>query len=296
MLKLSKLSIGTVQFGLNYGISNSQGKTNLAETVRIVKEAASNDIHVYDTAPAYGESEFVLGKVLSSKDLIITKTEFISEFDRPGSDVISLVERKFHQSLKDLNRPSVYGLVVHNVSDLKGPYGEQLYAWLNKQKDLNLCSKIGVSIYSSEDIDFILNKYDIDMVQLPFNIIDQNLLKDKSLERLKNCNIEIHARSVFLQGLLLLSINDLPKYFSPYKTHLTKFHQAAKKLNLSRLELCLNFVLNTKEIDFLTLGVNDVQQLSQIIKAVKHSFDISTDFSYLSSEQIKLTNPGLWEI
>ncbi len=293
-MKNSKLALGTVQFGLDYGVSNSSGKVLLEDAVAIAKLAESDGINLYDTAPAYGNSEEVVGSIASSNSYVVTKTQNISSDSIKPSDIEKL-ELVFKQSLQYLKRQEVYGLLVHSIDDLKKPGSELLLDWLAEKKQRNLVKKLGVSAYSAEDIDFSLNCFDIDIVQLPINIIDQRLIISGHLVKLKRSGVEVHARSIFLQGLLLMNSRDIPSYFDLYQTEIDKFHHYAKQVGLTPLQLSLGYVLNLDEIDRVVIGVNSELELQQIISASKIEM-ASITASGLFSDDPALLNPALWNL
>jgi len=140
-----------------------------------------------------------------------------------------------------------------------------------------------------------LGKFNIDLIQLPINIFDQHLFVDGWLEKLKNNDIEIHARSVFLQGLLLMSIGSISPYFSPIREKIEMFSQSAKDLSLSKLELALGYVMGINEIDKIVVGVNTIEQLREIIEATQVKVN-PMEFTDVSIDNPIYTNPSLWKI
>lgn len=209
-----KIGLGTVQFGLPYGVSNATGMTDEIEVGRILDYAGSRGVRVLDTAAAYGKSEEVLGYRLPAAALfhIVTKT---SPFRGNCIDdsAITAIDQRFKSSLENLRRNAVYGLLVHHAGDMLKEGGERLAAWLIEQKVSGKAVKVGVSVYDRDTLDAILQKIDIDMVQLPLNIFDQRFLANGYLAELKAAGIEIHVRSAFLQGLLLMEPSTLPSFF-----------------------------------------------------------------------------------
>jgi aryl-alcohol dehydrogenase-like predicted oxidoreductase len=289
-----KLGLGTVQFGTDYGISNQLGQTTPAEVGRILEFAASNGISYLDTAPAYGNSELVLGKIFEPIHpfRIITKTQKIGKSQITADDVRFSLD-VFRKSLDLLQQRSVYGLLVHHHDDLLNEGGERLMAGLESLKERKLVEKIGVSVYNRQDIDRILAKYSIDLIQIPLNVFDQRLLEDAYLQDLKSKGIEIHVRSVFLQGILLMSEIELPDYLAGLAPYLHRYHQENKKLGISSLQAAIGFVDRLAEVDTILVGVNNLHQLTEIVNALICKFDTS----YLQEFAIKneaLINPVLW--
>jgi aryl-alcohol dehydrogenase-like predicted oxidoreductase len=293
---MNRIALGTVQFGMQYGVSNNNGQTTQDQVREILKLAKKNDIRTLDTAALYGESESVIG--LSTENSydwkIVTKTpQFV---DKSINAIhIKQLEKSFKQSLLNLNKRSVYGLLLHSCDDLLKHNGELIFKSMEELKSAGLVKKIGVSVYNSKQLDAILEKFNVDIVQLPINIFDQHFFLGGWLKRLKDNNIEIHARSVFLQGLLLMSPDSLPPYFSPIKEKMVKFSKMASNFSLSKLELALSYVMSIHEIDQVVIGINNLQHLHEIINAA--SIRVSTsDFSNLLIDDPAFINPTNWKI
>ncbi len=290
-----KIGLGAVQFGVDYGVSNIYGKTDKYEVSQILQYAHKNGISVIDTATSYGDSENILGEVISNRDWkFVTKTPHFSDKCLDNTHVEQLKEL-FHRSLFNLRQEDIYGLLLHSCDDLLKPGGELLFQEMERLRSIGMIEKIGVSVYSSKQIEAILGKFNIDLIQLPINIFDQHLFVDGWLEELKNNDIEIHARSIFLQGLLLMPLDSIPPYFLPIKEKIEMFSKSAKELSLSKLELALGYVMGIHEIDQVLVGVNTVNQLQEIIKATQIQID-PMDFIGNSINDPVYVNPSLWEV
>ena len=160
-------------------------------------------------------------------------------------------------------------------------------------KENEIVKKIGVSIYSYLTLDKVLNKYKFDVVQLPFNIFDRRLLTNKYFQKIKNKEIEIHIRSIFLQGLLLRDYKKIPKYFKKWKRIFLSWEKWCEKKNISKLQSCLNFVSSYKKIDKVIIGVADEKELIQILKCIKK---VSKNYpKKIFSNDIKLIDPRKWK-
>jgi len=281
---LNKLALGTAQFGLDYGITNSEGKVQVEEVELILGCAKENSINTLDTAASYGNSEEVLGSIGISDFQIITKTI-------PLKNGVDEVIKHFQQSLTFLNKSSVNGLLIHNVNEIEHKNFNTLFKELTELKRQGLVNKIGFSIYTPEQVDFLLKNFDFDLIQVPFNIFDNRLIQGGQLQALNNKGIEVHARSVFLQGVIL-DFNNLSNYFSPWKKEFSIYQETVKDNGLSLLECALNFVLNIREIDKVLVGVNSERQLKEIIQAVKRRSNLSA----YPINDINLLNPSLWKI
>jgi aryl-alcohol dehydrogenase-like predicted oxidoreductase len=290
-----KLGLGTVQFGTDYGISNQSGKTTPTEVAKILEFAAANGISCLDTAPAYGNSETVLGEILTldHQFRIVTKTNKIAKSQITNDDV-QLALDMFGQSLDRLQQKSVYGLLVHHPNDLLNEGGDRLMAGLESLKERGLVEKIGVSVYNRMEIDRLLDKYSIDLFQVPLNVFDQRLLSNGYLQSVKDMGIEIHVRSVFLQGILFMSENELPEHLSGFFLHLKKWRETIKSSNLSALQAAISFACNLLEVDRVLVGVNSLNQLSEIVNTSYHRSLDKDDITQLSIQDVKLIDPSLW--
>lgn len=279
-----KLALGTVQFGLDYGISNHSGQVPMDEVCSILALAKKHGIFTLDTAAGYGNSEETLGKVGVSEYQVITKTTSLEL----GID--SVVEN-FYSSLNRLNIPSVKGLLIHNIDEIESPQFNALYQVLIDLKNLGMIEQIGFSSYTPEQVDNLLTFFDFDLIQIPFNVLDTRLLEGGQLSRLKQRKIEIHARSVFLQGLLL-NFNGLNGYFNQWASHFYSYKKIVEDSSSSLLEYALGFVLNTPDIDKVLVGVESEIQLMEIINSSKKRVATSA----YPIDDVNLLNPSLWKI
>jgi len=293
-----KLGLGTVQFGLDYGISNRKGITPLDEVRDILALARVYGINLLDTAPVYGTSEEVIGQSLAEEMSfkIVTKTPPLRKSQIEKTDTV-LIKDTFMQSLKRLKQRSIYGLLVHHVNDLLVPGGYYIWETMEELKVSGLVDKIGASIYSPGEIEKILSLYSPDILQVPINVFDQRLLKDGYLRHLKSQNIEIHCRSVFLQGLLLMPLSEIPSYFEPFIPMLEHYHRALQGKGISLLQAALGFVLGVPYMDYIIVGVNNKEHLEKILKVVNNSDVLSQiDYTEFALDDERLVNPSLWRV
>mgnify|MGYP004003284695 FL=1 len=290
-----KIGLGAVQFGVDYGVSNTHGKTTKYEVSQILQFAYENGISLIDTATSYGSSENILGEVVTNDDWrFVTKTPHFSD-NCLNSTHVNQLKESFNQSLFNLRKKNIYGLLLHSCDDLLKPGGELIFREMERLREIGMVKKIGVSAYSSKQISAILGKFNIDLIQLPINIFDQHLFVDGWLAKLKNKNVEIHARSTFLQGLLLMPRTSIPTYFLPIKEKIELFSKSAQELSLSKLELALGYVMGINEIDKIVVGVNTIEQLREIIEATQVKVN-PMEFTDVSINNPIYTNPSLWKI
>ena len=290
----SKLILGTVQFGLDYGINNNTGKLSEDQVFELLERAYELGIRTLDTAEAYGNAHSIISNFhkQSKKRFNIISKYSSSNFDYP----IDLVERiQVHCSNFNVNY--LEGYMFHSYNDFKMNINNDPNV-LDNIKNSGLVKKIGVSVYSNDEIEDLLNFKNINLIQLPFNLFDNEYQRKEILEKAKKRNIEIHTRSVFLQGLFFKDINTLTNGLLPLKNNLSELSLILKNYNLSMDSLALNYPLNKTYIDKVLIGVDSLEQLKNNIKATENDFDksIYEEVDCIQIENIKLLNPSNWKI
>ena len=276
---------------MQYGISNRQGQTSPEEVKRILQAAHKAGISLLDTASLYGNAEQVLGASDLTAYRVITKTPKFRNECNLSTEADELV-RTFHDSLQKLGLNSTYGLLLHDVNNIFSLNGSRLVNALEQLKSQRLASKIGISAYNSSQIYKTLDHFKPDIIQLPVNVLDQRLILDGTIAHLSQLGIEIHARSVFLQGLLLMKFNDIPKYFEPWMPILMRWHGACRDQLVSPLHAAFGFVCSLKEISYTLVGIQNLSQLTEIIET--STFLDGFDFDQFSSNDAKLLDPTFW--
>ena len=289
---LNKLVIGTAQFGMDYGITNSSGKIALEEIKNILILAKKYNINTLDTAIGYGNSETSIGEANRSNIDVITKLPKCSNSER---NIKKEIIENVHNSINRLRVKKLYGILLHHSKDLRNTNQLEIYNSLLCCKENNLCSKIGVSGYSSEEIFYVIKKYDIDLIQLPYNIINRELVTSGLISKLKEKNIEIHVRSIFMQGLLLLKPDKLHMYFTKWKPIFINWFNWLEKNNLTPLEACLSFVLSNEMLDKIVIGIDSIEQFKQIINISKKIDNIFPPDNLISHDT-DLINPSNWKV
>ena len=284
---MASLALGTVQFGLDYGINNTKGKVDETTVESILKYACLNKINLLDTALAYGDSEKVIGKVKGSdKFKIVSKLPPCSNNE---------VQKYFKQSLENLNVDYLYGYLIHNFNILE----KDLNIWkaLKDLKSEGKIKKIGISLYAPMELKKLWEwGIDLDLIQVPYNIFDRRF--EVYFNRLKQLNVEIHTRSVFLQGLFFKEIQTLPNNFQKVITKLQRLKSISKKHQLSTSALCLNFVLSNKEINYAVVGVDNLEQLKQNVSESNKlvSKEIQQELTELEVKDEHIINPSNWKL
>lgn len=284
-----RVALGTVQFGLPYGIANQTGQVGRSEAKAMLQLAATSGIDTLDTAIAYGDSEACLGEAGVQAFKVVTKLPAIPE---SGLDIGAWVRELVSLSLRRLGLSSVHGLLLHRSADLLGSDGPALWHAMEALRGEGLIRKIGVSVYAPADLEAVTSRYRISLVQAPFNIIDRRLSTSGWLDRLKNDNVEIHTRSAFLQGLLLMSATSLPPKFLRWEQLFARWHQWLAAGDTSAVQACLSFSLSYPQIDRVVVGADGARQLQQII-----DFSNSTskaEIPDLTADDELLINPAFW--
>ncbi len=278
---LEKLGLGTVQFGQAYGVSNRRGQVQQAEADAILKRAAAAGMRLLDTAANYGEAESVMTRLDISPFRIVTKTIGLKHG-------LEAVVARAHQSATALKADT---LLVHAASDLQGPDGEALWTALKRLRDDGVFRKIGVSVYAADDPAHLAARFRPDVMQLPFSLLDQRLLTDGTLGRMNNLGVEIHARSLFLQGLLFLET--LPEKLRHATPHLVRVRTMLKDAGTTPLAAALGLVLSHPEIAFGLVGVTALAELDEIIAAAQIPPPDLDWPSFALNDELVLT-PSLW--
>lgn|SRR3990167_1573283 len=294
-----RLGLGTAQFGMNYGVSNSRGVVSLLDLKRILNIAHEQNISVLDTAALYGESEKNLGQAIDIKNHfeIITKTiTFTKEREISGENAAEL-KHTFFASLSLLKIKKCRGLLIHHVDDVLKEGGEYLFDELLALKINGFVDCIGVSVYTEKQIDAVLQRYPmIDLIQLPLNVLDQRFITSGHVKELKKRRIEIHARSLFLQGILLMPPEKLPPYFLPISQKIANYFNVIKESGLSPLQAAITFVKSYSEIDKFIVGVTSSVELMEIVNAYHFQSAKEIDFSFAAIKDEQFTNPSYWNL
>lgn len=289
MFEKGKIILGTVQFGLNYGISNSKGQVTKSEVFKILKTAQDAGVQCLDTAAAYGDSEQRIGEYHRKSNVefkVITKFHTQSNLN---------VAEQINDALTRLNKTSLEVVLYHSFKDYR-QYLQDLEVLVQLKREGKI-GKIGVSVYSNEEIDFLLNDDSIEVIQLPFNLLDNDTQRGDVLKKAKGRGKVIHIRSVFLQGLFFKDLNELPEALYPLKNYLTELMRIASDAKLTIAELALNYTLAQTYIDGVLIGVDSEDQLIENLRALKKplSEQIIQQINALRVTDTDLLNPVNWK-
>ncbi|MGL4496426.1 MAG: aldo/keto reductase [Beijerinckiaceae bacterium] len=297
---LSKIGFGTAQFGLAYGITNTDGQVPRSEVRAILDDGGHAGIRVIDTAALYGESEQVIGEALSMLThpfRIVTKTAKNLEATS-AVDAADGVRAAFVQSLERLRQPVIDAVIVHDCRELLGPHGDARWRAMQDLKQAGMVRRIGASVYTGAEIDALLSRFDPDLVQAPMNAVDRRLFTGGQLDQLAARGVAVHARSLFLQGLLLQAPEQLDRKFAALAAPIASLRQAAKDRGVGLPALLLHTVLQHPAIECALVGVTSRSQWQDLKDGLTADLSSLHDFRY-SSPPIgdeRLLNPSQWHL
>lgn len=282
----SRLALGTVQFGLPYGIANRQVSRDNAASILDCAWAAGID--TLDTASAYGESERRLGDIGVGQWRVISKLPV----QENGADIANWARESALDSLDRLGIPRLEGLLLHRSQQLLGTHGDALYRALSELKDQGKVGRIGVSIYDPEELEGLWPRFRLDVVQVPFNVLDRRVQASGWLDRMHDAGTGVHVRSAFLQGLLLMSADARPVKFNRWQSLWDTWSAWLAEAGITPLQACLSFVLSNPTVERVVVGVESLAHLQQILAAARSATTMPPDA--LISEDMDLINPSRW--
>lgn len=284
---MNKIVLGTVQFGVNYGINNTSGQVSLDEASKILKIAKEQGIQTLDTSSAYGTSEIVLGKALKESS---TQFNIVSKYPRCEESVRST----FEKSIGNLGVDSLYGYLIHHFEFYQEK--PELFEEMTTMKNEGKIKKVGFSLYNVEQLQYLLDKgVKFDILQFPYNIFDKKF--EPYMPKLVEMGVEIHTRSAFLQGLFFKDTNTLPQKLIPLKKYLDELHNYCSNRGLSVEQLALGYVIANPNVKGALVGVDNHEQLEANLKVASVKLS-QADIDYISDIDIKekaLLNPVNWK-
>lgn len=289
----NKFCLGTVQFGLNYGIKNELGRQpSEKESFGVLKAAIESGISYFDTASAYGNAEQVLGDFGIGKYPVHVISKLKPDLQEPLQDNVLL---EIRYSLKRLGLSSLYGYMLHRAEDF---YKPEIMAGLAQAKELGLIQHIGVSVYEPEDALRVVTDPRIDCVQIPYSVFDQRLDQTDFFELAEQNRVRVFARSAFLQGLLLMESKDVPLNLREAKPLLIKFDEIISQFGFSRTEAAVLFSYQHRGIANMVFGVDTATQLLEDLRIISLSgtFDACRKELSVAFDNVprKILMPNLW--
>jgi aryl-alcohol dehydrogenase-like predicted oxidoreductase len=279
--------LGGAQLGLPYGILNGGETLSREEVARILDTAVDRGIDSIDTAIAYGQSESIIGETSQNRFNIISK---LPPLPVDISNVSEWVHSQVQGSLSRLKCTSLDALLLHRPQDLTGAQGVELYAAIKSLMAEKMIDRFGVSIYSPDDLEGIIGTFDIHVVQAPLNVFDRRILG--VTDQLSALNIEVHVRSIFLQGVLIASPQDRPQRFEPWSEHFALFDEWVRSSGVSAMACCMGFALQQSGIAKLVIGTTSAESLDEIMNSIPNSvLEVPT---HLQSSVEQLIDPRIW--
>lgn len=286
---IDRLAIGTAQFGQRYGIANHGGVT-IDQARSILEVAASAGIDTLDTAMAYGTCEAWLGEIGVARWRVVSKLPAV---DESCTDLVGWAERILHSSLKTLGIERLHALLLHSPGQLLGPQGDALYRALIRLREQGLTKKIGVSVYSPAELESYIRRFDFDITQIPFNVVDRRLLTSGLLAVLQQSGVEIHARSVFLQGLLLMNAESQLQAFGRWRPLWERWQEWLARQRVTALQATVSFALSRPEIDRIIVGIDCRRHLDDILDIARAPLALVFPAD-LESTESALIDPSQW--
>lgn len=273
---VEKIGLGTVQFGMSYGISNTAGKTPEKEVRKILGAAKKLGIKLLDSASGYGTAEEVLGENELSFFALVSK--FLPP--KPRETISDQLDR----SLTNLQKSSIYAYLAHRPLDLlKNP---KQWEELLSIKETGKIEKIGYSLNDPQELEALIKAQMVpDLVQVPFNYFDRRF--EPQLKELKENGVEVHTRSTFLQGLFFMEPDSLDDYFDEVRSEIKN----AQNLSGSLAGSLMNFVLEKPFIDKLIMGVENSKQLEENIRNLENAAPLPELKQEISDNILK---PSQW--
>lgn len=277
-----RLVLGTVQFGLDYGVTNTAGRVAEADVAAILARAAEAGIDTLDTAAAYGDSEDVIGRLAGHSFRIMTK------IGGPPPRFADLTRA----SATRLGR-TPDAILLHDARALMGQDAKEVVQSLLALREAGLAPRVGVSVYSPEQLASACSLFRPDLVQLPFSVIDRRFERTGWLARLREAGTEVHARSLFLQGALLAAAT--PDRLGFADATLGAFRAACAAAGMTQLEACVSAGL-AAPVDGLVVGVTSLAELQAILAAASSCRPLPASFDALASDEAGLVDPSRWPL
>ena len=286
---MNRIVLGGAQLGLPYGILNGGETLSREEVARILDTAAGHGIDSIDTAIAYGQSESIIGETSQNRFKIISK---LPPLPLDVSNVFEWVLAQVEASLSRLKCTSLDALLLHQPQDLTEAHGAELFAAISCLKIEKTIQRFGVSIYTPDELNGIIGTFDIDVVQAPLNVFDRRILG--VIGQLSALNIEVHVRSVFLQGVLIAKPEDRPQRFNQWSEHFAMFDEWVNSSGMSAMACCLGFALQQPGIAKLVIGTTSATSLAEIMTSIPNShLEVP---AHLQSSIEQLIDPRVWSV
>jgi aryl-alcohol dehydrogenase-like predicted oxidoreductase len=278
---MNRIVLGGAQLGLPYGILNGGETLSREEVARILDTAFGHGIDSIDTAIAYGQSESIIGETAQNRFKVISK---LPPIPSSVSNVSEWVHTQVDASLSRLKCTSLDALLLHRPQDLTGIHGAELYDAISCLKIEKIIHRFGVSIYEPDELANIIEKFEIDIVQAPFNVFDRRILG--VINQLAALSIELHV--------LIAGPAGRPQRFESWSEHFALFDEWVRSTGMSAMSCCLGFALQQPGVAKLVIGATSAESLAEIIASVPSAHvDVP---AHLQSSIEKLIDPRVWSV
>lgn len=291
-----KFALGTAQFGLAYG-RNLSAPVAGREVADIMAEASARGVELLDTAPAYGNSEQVIGMQMPANANFAVTTKISRIVSKSvGAAEVEAVRMSVKRSLAMLRIGVLDAVLFHHAGDLLLPGGAALFEALVALKAAGKIKRVGVSVYDPEELERLLDAFPIEMVQLPFSLADQRFLESGHLERLHRQKIRVQVRSVFLQGVLLSDYTKLPSRFEKLAGLIAAIDKDAAAMGLSREVFLLRSVTLSPQVSSIVVGVDGIRHLNRNLDAFEEAVASENfpDRARYSLDDPEVIDPRRW--
>lgn len=286
---MDKLILGTVQLGTKYGINNSSGKPNMNDSLNILDKAYHLGVRGLDTAESYGDSYKIIGQYHKKFPSKIFKI-----FDKSSGLEKKDFQDKIEKKLEFLKINYFDGYMFHSTKIFqKNMHIQEDIYELQKR---GLIKKLGISVYTNDEIDFLINEgFQFDFIQMPFNVLDNENIRGKVIKKMIKNNIDIHVRSIFLQGIFYVDYNNFPKKLEPLKKYISSIKSICNSTKYNIDDMLLGYPRTKKYIKKIVFGIDNINQLENNLHTYNKESDIPVnDIEKINVEEKDLLNPALW--
>ena len=299
MIPFSRLTLGTAQLGLNYGVNNKVGKPTSLSGETILQSSYDLGIRSFDTASQYGDSESVIGDWVKKNNpiniQITSKLHSLQSQQVLKSTLEKVIRDSVQSSLSRLNISCLDNYLLHDFRDLLC-YGDLLVKIITRLKNEGLIQNWGCSIYDVEEAGPVIDHH-MDLVQVPFNIWDRRFFETGLLSRFQKEKIAVFSRSVFLQGLFFMSLQKLPEKLMDAKSDLETLISYSQEKGLSIGAICAGFVNSFSDINSILIGVETEAQLMESTKWFgQDPIDPGEIVSLFNNIQPHIRDPRQWTV
>lgn len=288
---IKRIALGTAQLGMDYGITNHKGKPSSEEAYQILQSAKNHNIQLLDTAANYGSSEKLIGEFDTDHYFKVSTKIPSLEVNNFFNSASSFIE----SSLDALQRKKLDYCFLHEPMQLLLDNGNLIWEILIEARKRQAINKIGFSLYDEEQLTILLeNSFIPDVIQIPYNLFDRRFAQSRILDHIKDQGTEIHARSIFLQGLLLLEENELPEKFLKYQHLWQDLNALVNAEKFKKLDYLMHFVLQDKRIDKVVIGISSQEELSEMIEGLYQDINFDGNAKQLYCNDVSLLDPRRW--